>query len=138
MRISDWSSDVCSSDLDHGLQATKQAKALTRISAASGRSPAESDSSYVRISSTLIPALVAEVQSGQAPAAQSCTGNGCRPATEEGYHPRQPVRLAGAPYSYQRTPGSDREALARSEEHTSELQSLMSITYDAFCLKKTN
>src|SRR3546814_7281644 len=26
---------------------------------------------------------------------------------------------------------------ARSEEHTSELQSLMSISYDVFCLKKT-
>src|SRR3546814_9595125 len=28
--------------------------------------------------------------------------------------------------------------LYRSEEHTSELQSLMRISYDAFCLKKTN
>src|SRR3546814_7205871 len=28
------------------------------------------------------------------------------------------------------------EALARSEEHTSELQSLMRISYDVFCLKK--
>src|SRR3546814_7252387 len=27
---------------------------------------------------------------------------------------------------------------ARSEEHTSELQSLMSISYAVFCLKKTN
>src|SRR3546814_5118389 len=29
-------------------------------------------------------------------------------------------------------------ALARSEEHTSELQSLMRISYDVFCLKKKN
>src|SRR3546814_2019128 len=28
--------------------------------------------------------------------------------------------------------------LVRSEEHTSELQSLMRISYDVFCLKKTN
>src|SRR3546814_3224855 len=28
--------------------------------------------------------------------------------------------------------------LKRSEEHTSELQSLMRISYDVFCLKKTN
>src|SRR3546814_2194540 len=27
---------------------------------------------------------------------------------------------------------------SRSEEHTSELQSLMRISYDVFCLKKTN
>src|SRR3546814_5592181 len=30
----------------------------------------------------------------------------------------------------------DREALWRSEEHTSELQSLMRISYAVFCLKK--
>src|SRR3546814_6951437 len=30
------------------------------------------------------------------------------------------------------------EALARSEEHTSELQSLMRTSYAVFCLKKTN
>src|SRR3546814_2470696 len=30
------------------------------------------------------------------------------------------------------------EALGRSEEHTSELQSLMRISYDVFCLKKKN
>src|SRR3546814_1025700 len=29
-------------------------------------------------------------------------------------------------------------ALKRSEEHTSELQSLMRISYDVFCLKKKN
>src|SRR3546814_7289826 len=29
-----------------------------------------------------------------------------------------------------------RRGLARSEEHTSELQSLMCISYDVFCLKK--
>src|SRR3546814_6905097 len=31
-----------------------------------------------------------------------------------------------------------RHALRRSEEHTSELQSLMRISYAVFCLKKTN
>src|SRR3546814_4187947 len=32
--------------------------------------------------------------------------------------------------------GDDRSALMRSEEHTSELQSLMRISYAVFCLKK--
>src|SRR3546814_5808466 len=32
---------------------------------------------------------------------------------------------------------SDASALMRSEEHTSELQSLMRISYAVFCLKKT-
>src|SRR3546814_2066606 len=31
-----------------------------------------------------------------------------------------------------------REGIARSEEHTSELQSLMRISYAVFCLKKKN
>src|SRR3546814_10702066 len=33
---------------------------------------------------------------------------------------------------------SDQPRAARSEEHTSELQSLMRIPYDVFCLKKKN
>src|SRR3546814_15531861 len=35
-----------------------------------------------------------------------------------------------------RAGGGDRLAAARSEEHTSELQSLMRISYAVFCLKK--
>src|SRR3546814_2153911 len=33
---------------------------------------------------------------------------------------------------------ADNQSLLRSEEHTSELQSLMSISYAVFCLKKKN
>src|SRR3546814_3002958 len=36
-----------------------------------------------------------------------------------------------------RQPERDRYRLPRSEEHTSELQSLMRISYAVFCLKKT-
>src|SRR3546814_8190352 len=36
------------------------------------------------------------------------------------------------------TLGGDHVALPRSEEHTSELQSLMRISYAVFCLKKKN
>src|SRR3546814_3227908 len=35
-------------------------------------------------------------------------------------------------------PGYDDDATLRSEEHTSELQSLMRISYAVFCLKKKN
>src|SRR3546814_11064372 len=44
----------------------------------------------------------------------------------------EPLRSA-AP---ERTVGSRRHAADRSEEHTSELQSLMRISYAVFCLKK--
>src|SRR3546814_7456552 len=56
-------------------------------------------------------------------------------------HPRRirPVALAdpaaGAQRGRQRDPAGDRRA-DRSEEHTSELQSLMRISYAVFCLKK--
>src|SRR3546814_5202482 len=38
--------------------------------------------------------------------------------------------------SLRRTVGADRLAVLKSEEHTSELQSLMRISYAVFCLKK--
>src|SRR3546814_2124046 len=42
-------------------------------------------------------------------------------------------RLTGAV-----VPGLERRLVIRSEEHTSELQSLMRISYAVFCLKKKN
>src|SRR3546814_18021858 len=55
-------------------------------------------------------------------------------AVEEGIHP---------PSTGLSTASGDKQALAlhphrRSEEHTSELQSLMRTSYAVFCLKKTN
>src|SRR3546814_5375451 len=56
-------------------------------------------------------------------------GSGCRPLalwSEEG------LRAAGA------APERGAGPRGRSEEHTSELQSLMRISYAGFCLKKKN
>src|SRR3546814_6510384 len=47
----------------------------------------------------------------------------------------QPVK-SRTPWTAERTAG--RWSFERSEEHTSELQSLMRISYAVFCLKKTN
>src|SRR3546814_3400928 len=62
----------------------------------------------------------------------SCSGRICH-AT--------PVRpkLGGCPeqHAHVRQPGSSLDC-SRSEEHTSELQSLMRISYAVFCLKKKN
>src|SRR3546814_2712423 len=92
MRISDWSSDVCSSDLP-----------------------------------------------GARPAGGAGGGQG--PGRAAGLHHRRPgarhrrgsrdLRGALPPAP----PRPDRDA-GRSEEHTSELQSLMRISYAVFCLKK--
>src|SRR3546814_5339368 len=44
------------------------------------------------------------------------------------------VKLSGQDYQAEGVP----QYMARSEEHTSELQSLMRISYAVFCLKKKN
>src|SRR3546814_14643286 len=70
-----------------------------------------------------------------------------RRARATGSRPRSPERsltatqrLGGSPGSRSPTSGTDRRRSTptRSEEHTSELQSLMRISYAVFCLKKTN
>src|SRR3546814_9955338 len=91
MRISDWSSDVCSSDL------------LARRRPECRRTP---------YSAGL-----------QAPSPRAVLPHAFRPRpTPRSAEPRQ-------------SGGGGRGE--RSEEHTSELQSLMRISYAVFCLKKT-
>src|SRR3546814_10782756 len=51
--------------------------------------------------------------------------------------PRHPVGRVGHP-ALARVDRERPQAVSRSEEHTSELQSLMSIPYAVFCLKKKN
>src|SRR3546814_5658289 len=66
----------------------------------------------------------------------------CRPGAPAGDRHAEPPRAKLPPRrrwrpSFGRSAAQDREAhAARSEEHTSELQSLMRITYAVFCLKK--
>src|SRR3546814_9744704 len=139
MRISDWSSDVCSSDLHHrparrrpgpcpkgadmkGADMTRYLPAialLLLLSACAEDAPqALGTLEYDRIT---LPAPVAEkivsidVREGQRVAA------GERLLTLERDRSQAQVQVAEA---------------ERSEEHTSELQSLMRISYAVFCLKK--
>src|SRR3546814_7317225 len=53
----------------------------------------------------------------------------------ENLYSRHDARAA-AGHRLGRRPGGDRDRGRRSEEHTSELQSLMRISYAVFCLKK--
>src|SRR3546814_8293667 len=107
MRISDWSSDVCSSDLG-------AAAASTRAGAGSGRNAG------ARRQPAALPGP--EVR----PARHSATTTAVarRAPRRDLCRYRRPARLVGTARG------------ARSEEHTSELQSLMSISYAVFCLKK--
>src|SRR3546814_6339243 len=101
MRISDWSSDVCSSDL---------------VSAAGDA------------------ALGAN-----RPGAHHDPRTDLRPHRSlDIHHRRARLRFANRPAHHDPAVGSDLRGhpAVRSEEHTSELQSLMRISYAVFCLKK--
>src|SRR3546814_958884 len=108
MRISDWSSDVCSSDLD--------ASTITATTAANPRAGRTSNGLRT---GRAVPAF---------PWARRASGTAHRTAT----------RAAGA-MTKANMGKADVARIAvssRSEEHTSELQSLMRISYAVFCLKK--
>src|SRR3546814_2759400 len=119
MRISDWSSDVCSSDL-----------------ATRGLYPP---------GSTLKPmAAIAAIEHGVDPSERhTCIGGyrlGNRFFRCLGTHgsldmPSAIMKSCNS-YFYWLAHRLGYDAMARSEEHTSELQSLMRISYAVFCFKK--
>src|SRR3546814_1061386 len=102
MRISDWSSDVCSSDL--GL-ATRPGKVLAALVA-----------TMIGALSMAISSVVVNEATGFPPSEFPYTVAFLAPLT------------AGYILVF--------STIIRSEEHTSELQSLMRISYAVFCLKK--
>src|SRR3546814_1958854 len=107
MRISDWSSDVCSSDLR--------------------RSPRPRELP-LRAAGAVYPPRGPDF-----PEARVCAAWGAvtRRTVSSGCHPRE----GGEPWD-DLAPASPMDpGSRRSEEHTSELQSLMSTTYTVFCLK---
>src|SRR3546814_10883991 len=111
MRISDWSSDVCSSDLlglhDHESRASH---------GRARRSVPPSGRRRLRLRRAA-PALLRRVPVGHGPDGGILSADRAQ---------RVPgACLGGGPPD-------------RSEEHTSELQSLMRISYAVFCLKKKN
>src|SRR3546814_9785110 len=117
MRISDWSSDVCSSDLDR-------------------RSDPQS--------SRLRPLAGEQSLPGGRPCAGGANPGAVESRQVRGWHesarldvhdPAQPL-LLGASQAAAR--GRRHRWRLRSEEHTSELQSLMRSSYAVFCLKKKN
>src|SRR3546814_3469964 len=114
MRISDWSSDVCSSDLS--------ARVRTNL----------------LIGAWIVPARIAR--------AWSLVGSDARrsmslapyrvPPTATALTTSLSLSLAKSLITRPTEPGPSSEKPSRSEEHTSELQSLIRISYAVFCLKK--
>src|SRR3546814_5327080 len=122
MRISDWSSDVCSSDLaapDLAREYLRRARGeLVRQRVERGHGDSE------RIGER----LARGASSLRVRAPFECGDPGLR-------HTRF-LRQLGLRQAAVSSPRSQRGK--RSEEHTSELQSLMRISYAVFCLKKKN
>src|SRR3546814_8674380 len=112
MRISDWSSDVCSSDLPIG----------EIVSVVGGSTPSKQQSDYWGGDIPWISPKdmkVAEINDAVDHVTEKAVAS-------------TNIKLL--------SPGSVltvvRGMILRSEEHTSELQSLMRISYAVFCLKK--
>src|SRR3546814_9965549 len=121
MRISDWSSDVCSSDL----QEMRPSLAHRNLHGARQRSQCGNGSA--------IDPLGGERRNGPlqgCPKIEQLNEIADRPGGDSGAGIRPQLDHA---LLSQLTDGF---AYRRSEEHTSELKSLMRISYAVFCLKK--
>src|SRR3546814_1411974 len=117
MRISDWSSDVCSSDLmAPNTEMPMDPPRLRKKLADEVTTPMSWGSEAFCIAST-----------------RTCmTMPMPRPSTSM-YSDDSSREVAASMVDSRVIPAAE-----RSEEHTSELQSLMRISYAVFCLKKTN
>src|SRR3546814_8184258 len=116
MRISDWISDVCSSDLRIGIPAQAGTQSPRRCAGLPG----------LLLAQEHIPRITDDRLHSHDRCGRSRAFRGARGRLVE------PERRVGDAPSAQ--PGA--AWLYRSEEHTSELQSLMRISYAVFCLKK--
>src|SRR3546814_6373177 len=128
MRISDWSSDVCSSDLrdPRGDAGARQSGLVTishgeraRVREISARAAIHQVDMVAQLMLSTLPDALEHLQE-------------TRTFFERGMV-RKAAELASA------EDVAELRAIVRSEEHTYELQSLMRSTYAVFCLKyKTN
>src|SRR3546814_1310824 len=144
MRISDWSSDVCSSDLvgDGGgdLACQRGGKGLHRVRNPCGvAKPALSlrDAGGDRLTAWRIVVRACGQGMASEPALGAVVAGAAAPRQRDReQHQRQPRQPARPALAVRRMQLALLVAVrVRSEEHTSELQSLMRISYAVFCLK---
>src|SRR3546814_3300088 len=123
MRISDWSLDVCSSDLG----ATSPVGGTDAVTSAVGGATGAATGA------------VSGAANGAANIAGSVAGQGAASGNAAGSNAAASgagALDAAGNVATTVNPGMVVKDAARSEEHTSELQSLMRISYAVFCLKK--
>src|SRR3546814_9885889 len=115
MRIGDWSSDVCSSDL------RARQEVPSAVTGGDGRDGGYADPNLAHST----PSLSEPTMVSSAAVAAILSALASNPSLIP-IERSKPARMSAAVVP------------VRSEEHTSELQSLMRISYAVFCLKKKN
>src|SRR3546814_8157091 len=146
MRISDWSSDVCSADLDHAVGALERLDPLDVIEVAEVlQVVADAIDKEVRCRTVAAKdrRIAVAFALGDADArdiAHDIADALHRLVTNQLFrHHRDRLRhVAQRRVGLGCRAGALRVVATRSEEHTSELQSLMRISYAVFCLKQKN
>src|SRR3546814_9521030 len=126
MRISDWSSDVCSSDLAFN-RMTEQLEGQTGV-LVNVNEQLEARRSFIEAVLSGVSSAVVSVDAGR----RILLAN----AAAERLIGQSAESLTGQPLD-DVAPELARLLTGRSEEHTSELPSLMRISYAVFCLKNT-
>src|SRR3546814_1988838 len=117
MRISDWSSDVCSSDLNLSFDSARAFTTPRRLALVVAGLPAQQ------------PDVVEEKKGPK---------QGAPAQAIDGFMKANGLASLDAAELRETDKGPFYFVVRRSEEHTSELQSLMRISYAVFCLKKKN
>src|SRR3546814_1636036 len=120
VRISDWSSDVCSSDLWPTIDFVVHAIGYTNKEALRGHYADIGLDDFLMTMNISVYSFTAVAKRA------SAMMTPVDPETGQGGGSLLTLSYYGA------------EKVIRSEEHTSELQSLMRISYAVFCLKKKN
>src|SRR3546814_5347512 len=124
MRISDWSSDVCSSDLRVVGERRTAHVVMNRLALVRKAAAAIRHQAFALRGADRRAEIGLVRGAALALAAFRCVQRNHVIAFLQAFHVGTDV-------------DDDAGALVRSEEHTSELQSLMRISYAVFCLKKT-
>src|SRR3546814_7554039 len=138
-RISDWSSDVCSSDLSS--TATPNGNIRTNIAAATLKGlditgtlqivrPSPQQLAF-DLGATVLDSKITKFESANPVLVTLNLGHNLPAAPDASGHARLSHSITFGD-AWRLKSSVD----ARSEEHTSELQSLMRISYAVFCLKK--
>src|SRR3546814_3279144 len=126
MRISDWSSDVCSSDLWTVFPRDRD----------EDRADGRAQPFPVLRLLVLAAGILAIATAGNLPGAGPSSAAACCGLALLAMVGRADRSTAQPLFPSGLTSLRSRVGLGRSEEHTSELQSLMRISYAVFCLKK--